>query len=520
MKNCRVIKLIRENIIISIIILLMMVIYGCRMFQNGPWYDELYTYYSFISRGVIYSAIHWPVPNNHVGYSVISSFFNIFGNPYISLRGVSFLASIANIILIYFFAIRFMDRIYGVLVAVLYVGANIVHMLAVQGRGYSLAVTCFLLSGLICHDICKIEESDICKVRSKIAFELIIFALTLTLGLYILPSSIYWVLPICITGGLYLLLEKKIHLLALLIISSLGAAICTLGLYGIIWLAIGSNLLCKNPESKYAGIYQLTIIKKAPIDALKTGIDYMLATPYIQSIERGEVLANLLGYFKDFFNQCYRGCGVVLILVFFAVIAFCLYRIIRAYLTRHSIKDKWIEIYLISMLVFVPFIMILQSVLPYKRVLSFFVVPMALGFLYLLNSILKTKKYLAGFFTMAVIVYTCFLMTTYDYIKPMADRENQIVKVLEKINPKEIDSICYTDDFQKYVLKFYYNLEPKEFDLEEASYVLVNKAMKDKEYESAVWPMLFSYDEKLLDIIEKGFKKVAETEEYQVYCRK
>ena len=74
---------IKEHIACILLITFMGIIYIYNMFANKPWYDELYTYYYFISRGPIYAAIHWPVPNNHVGYSVLSAFLDFFGNPYI-----------------------------------------------------------------------------------------------------------------------------------------------------------------------------------------------------------------------------------------------------------------------------------------------------------------------------------------------------------------------------------------------------------------------------------------------------
>ena len=78
------IKIGKEHTGILLFSIGMAIYYGWRMFALDPWYDELYTYYSFISKGPVYAAIHWPVPNNHVMYSVLSAFLNIFGNPYIS----------------------------------------------------------------------------------------------------------------------------------------------------------------------------------------------------------------------------------------------------------------------------------------------------------------------------------------------------------------------------------------------------------------------------------------------------
>ena len=67
----------KSNWAIVILVAVMAVIYGRMMYVNRPWYDELYTYYYFISKGPVYAAIHWPVPNNHIGYSVLSAFLDL-----------------------------------------------------------------------------------------------------------------------------------------------------------------------------------------------------------------------------------------------------------------------------------------------------------------------------------------------------------------------------------------------------------------------------------------------------------
>lgn len=77
----RIKAFIVENKLFSLFFLGMAVYYAVSMFAIKPWYDELYTYYSFISRGPVYAAIHWPVPNNHVFYSVLSAFLDYLGSP-------------------------------------------------------------------------------------------------------------------------------------------------------------------------------------------------------------------------------------------------------------------------------------------------------------------------------------------------------------------------------------------------------------------------------------------------------
>ena len=140
----RIKAFIVENKLFSLFFLGMAVYYAVSMFAIKPWYDELYTYYSFISRGPVYAAIHWPVPNNHVFYSVLSAFLDYLGNPYIGLRGVSFLMSCANMLLLYQFAKKFLNRFFSAGVVFLYVAVWQVNNLSVQGRGYTLAATCYL----------------------------------------------------------------------------------------------------------------------------------------------------------------------------------------------------------------------------------------------------------------------------------------------------------------------------------------------------------------------------------------
>lgn len=119
----RIKAFIVENKLFSLFFLGMAVYYAVSMFAIKPWYDELYTYYSFISRGPVYAAIHWPVPNNHVFYSVLSAFLDYLGNSYIGLRGVSFLMSCANMLLLYQFAKKFLNRFFSAGVVFLVCGS-------------------------------------------------------------------------------------------------------------------------------------------------------------------------------------------------------------------------------------------------------------------------------------------------------------------------------------------------------------------------------------------------------------
>ena len=94
-------RLRKEDAPFAVFFCAVMAYYVWRLFWIPPWYDELYTYESFIDQGVIYSMIHWPLPNNHVFYSALSALVNKLGSPYLGLRGVSLLASAGSLLLLY-----------------------------------------------------------------------------------------------------------------------------------------------------------------------------------------------------------------------------------------------------------------------------------------------------------------------------------------------------------------------------------------------------------------------------------
>ena len=71
----------RKNGLFALFFCAVTVYYVWRLFCIPPWYDELHTYENFIDRGMIYSMIHWPLPNNHVLYSALSALINHLGSP-------------------------------------------------------------------------------------------------------------------------------------------------------------------------------------------------------------------------------------------------------------------------------------------------------------------------------------------------------------------------------------------------------------------------------------------------------
>lgn len=522
-------QFLKENKIFVLFLTAMVIYYGVSMFLIKPWYDELYTYYSFISRGPVYAAIHWPVPNNHVCYSVLSAFLDKLGNPYLGLRGVSFLAACANLILLYLLACNMVNRYLAMGAVFLYAAIWQVNNLSVQGRGYTLSITCYLLSILCLYRICTKED-----VPRRTYF---VYACSLTGGLYTLVSSTYWVIPVCIAGGIVLLFRRKYKTLWKLIAASLTAACMTIFLYAVIWLAIGSNLLSKDPSGMYYGIYQVDIILKAPFEALKTGMDYMLATPYIQGDERSYIVAELFHYLSGVLHLFYANLGEVLVVVCGVLgVAALVYAIRNLMWMRQNEsfpcqaagvekaqESGWFfGIYLFVTVVMVPVMLIIQSVQPYYRVFSFLGVPVSLLLVLGCSGLCHLRKERAVLWSK----YLCVLLFAFcllklcgsSYHEQYAQRESEIAEILEK-EADEISTIFYMDDYQKYVLKFYYDQEPLEVSFEEAQYVLLPKEIYEEEYETPVWPILYGYGAIDTDVLKEEFVLIGESNSYELYKR-
>ena len=144
-QSCDRQKFDKVTAIFVLLFVFMAVYYGWRMFALTPWYDELYTYFYFISRGPVYAAIHWPLPNNHIGYSVLSACLNLFGNSYIALRGISYLSSLGSLLLLFAISRKCFERWFSLIPVFLYAGMRLVNQLSVQGRGYAFVALILVL---------------------------------------------------------------------------------------------------------------------------------------------------------------------------------------------------------------------------------------------------------------------------------------------------------------------------------------------------------------------------------------
>ena len=481
-------ELNREDVVFCLFFLMMAVYYGRRMFLLTPWYDELYTYYYFISRGPMYAAIHWPLPNNHVGYSTLSACLGIFGCAPVALRGVSYLCSLGSLVLLYRISKKYLTEGIALVPAFLFTGMYMVNQLAVQGRGYALVTFCYLMAVTSLYAIVAEKKNNKCNY--------IVFGTALVIALWAIPSSLYVVMPICLIGGFVLLLDRDYNRLFKLVIVSLISAVCVAGLYAILWLAIGSNLLSKTPDGPFYTAGHIDIILHAPLRALWEGIGYMLDTPYIQSMTREAFWGQAGHWLKTLFGlQLSPGAGLLgngmcaLLLAGLLTASVCL--------LRRPKKVFW-EWYFVLTAVLLAVSLVIQCKLPYQRVFSFLGVWAALLTGWLAENLfavlgkLSDARFKRGVgdgirkggkilvYAAAGVSWAFALadMTAYSM------RDELIVDAYEQIEIEDTDIIAVTDCDQEYLLLYLYGIRDEQItrNIEEADIVLLDKALLGKPY--------------------------------------
>lgn len=527
-------RVMKEDAVFWGLFLLMAVYYGYRLFCLTPWYDELYTYYCFISKGPIYAAIHWPLPNNHVGYSALSGILDYCGNSYIGLRGLSYIAALANIRILYLIMKKFVKGWLPVCTVILYVSMNLVNQMAVQGRGYTLGITCYLIALFCLIKICEEEKP------SKLIYWG--YVLGLTLGLYAVSSHIYWVVPLCLAGGIFLLTESlkagkeenvfflKTHKgkrLIQLILASFAAAILTIGLYAIIWVSIGSNLLVKDAQSSFFGMGHVAMILKAPFAAIARGMEYMLDTPYIQSEERAGFVGRLGSFFVSLSGYYYSSIKWIVLGIFIFGIIYLGYLLLKSRKQKTDITNL-LYTFLLTGILFVPICLLIQCKRPYYRVFTYGGVLLAILIGVLLEKGLSRlkerglaakKKQIVDYIVLLLVMVLgikCLAFSGYNGQYSMS--EYYIQDALEHGNVENRNNLCVTDCNQQYLLYFLYGIRCENQVVEGSDLLLLDKRMTDPEFDEMIWEFYQYYSTLPWDYIENNMEQIYENEGYVLYA--
>ena len=452
-------KILKENIFFVFIGVAMSIYYLYRLFMITPWYDEVYTYLSFIDKGFFYSITHWPLPNNHILFSALSTLLRPAG-VYIALRGVSYISAMGTLVVIYIFMKHIFGKGIATVGVMLYTVLNSVNTLAIQGRGYSFATFCFALSIYFVYQIIWSSEKTI-----KYYF---LFSLSLFMGLYTLVSSVYWVMAICICGGLLLLIQKRNREFLKLIVFALLAAVMTFFAYSIVWMAIGSNNIIDNWIG-YEHESHVSMILHRPFLCLVEGFKLMANNPYMQGIENRSVFLrdfiyfgrNILNSFFDVQSNllCYIFVGVV---IYLAVLYG--FRAVRQFTDKQNKDIKSIDMVVVlsGVGVLVMFLVLfVQCAYPFERVFSFMGIILVIQaglFLYWLQCLCDKfyKKFLVSKIICGMVIVVCALML----LSPAYNREYSSLDysahdAIKQIEWEGADSYMTNDIFAKQQVEYH-----------------------------------------------------------------
>ena len=336
-----------------------------------------------------------------------------------------------------------------------------------------------------------------------------------------------------------------------LILTSMISAVCTAGLYGIVWLAIGSNLLVKTEGSAFYGMGHTAVILQEPFTALKTGIEYMLATPYIQSVGRQGFLEKFTAWLRNLLNEYYTGGAAILAAGLVLCMFGTLYQIIRkvqdgGYRRKVERPDYsgFMAVYLAVGILSIPLLLIMLSSLPYYRVFSFAGVILAFAAVWLMERLIRGLKdkvsektghssescrriwqYLPGAVAALCGILCAALLLSPAYRAQYSGREAAIEDAYAQIEWPEVDKVAVTDCDQEYLLLFLYGIDEKRIagTPEEADAVLADKYLLLGNSEEAPeatgdrWKLYTTPEEFARFVEAAGLTPVYENERFVVF---
>lgn len=543
-----------ETIAVTLFIIGMGAYYLWRMFAITPVFEELYTYYNFISRGPVYSALHWTMPNDHIGYAVIASLLTLLGNSYISLRGISFICAIVNLILIYRITARYYSHGLPLATTILYASMNMVNEFSVQGRGYTLANTCFLASIILLGDICRAGDSR------KPHFKLLGFFMVL--GIYTVPISVLWALPTCVAAFAFLFINgmrsrsvyenssENIYYRKLKGILGVFAVsvVATVFLYSAVWLSLGSNLLvnAENALEMYSGL-KSSVILRSPGKAWFTGADLMMSQAYVQRMDKETFSRQFGNWIFEVIERITPGVSMLVIIFLITGITVLLVECIRHFEYSRTV----LSLIIIFNFILVGFMLIIRHELPYAESFFFGGVLISLCICGVLEKIInygiriynsiventdfestahkeieiinKNDNWYNSVFVylpvLVIFVYFLVRISGQQFNMQLGERENDLYNSLYVANVSNKNRIAALDCDQRYLLKFGWDIDCLNTDVTGCDLVILDKVLLEDEYLGENhWKFYAFHDDINWDYMESMHVRY-ENENFLVYTR-
>lgn len=215
-----------------------------RVLQMGApiSHDEAFTYTSFASRPFSTILSDYSSPNNHMLHTLLVKVSTgIFGAGIWQLRLPALLAGIAVLPLFYLFARAMFNRYIALIGLALLAGSGGLIEYSALGRGYSLGWVFFLCALLAGRHFAKTNNT----------FSAVTVGVSCALGMWTVPTSMYWAATVFVWLMLYLggkyssSLQQRI---AKLLLSVAVFLVLTLLFYSPVLIVHGLPYLMSHPE--------------------------------------------------------------------------------------------------------------------------------------------------------------------------------------------------------------------------------------------------------------------------------
>lgn len=455
--------------------------------------DELSTFELFIEKGALFSATNYPYPNNHVLYSVLSSWlFGICGSPEIGLRGICVIACIINIFLLCYILKLFVNKYIAILGGFLYVGNSLINVQLVQGRGYTLTFTFLLLGLLALYHICVDDKQPHLKW-------FLLYMLSLFGGLYTIPAFLYCVVALSLTGGFYLLSLKKFDILKRLISFSVAAAFLTVIAY--LPILLWEGYLSVHQADVNVSFKQLVL--EHPIELAFSGMGKITNNEWTSPTGVNQItsLSMIAERFLDIYSSFYKigeTSGIGKIFSSLCVLGAFITSLIGG--TNKNLNIKFMAVFNLSAYISVFGVILVQQALPFHRVLAYLAIPTVIGFCMLVSFMYKKKMIFAKLLFLTALVGAIISILSIDYNNAYIDDYNtdkQITESLKSIDMSQVDSVLFGTEYQHQHMNFYakkYHWNYIENDYETPDLIMLNTYQMEPGFQAKTWPDYINYD--------------------------
>lgn len=183
-------KLTIQEKILLLIAVIMILIHQAYVYRTMPGgVDESFSYLFFSSQGIGVTLTHYPAPNNHVFYNLISNFWNwVISDAILAVRATPFLSFWLMEVVLFAFLLR-KNNFTTAYFTVLFAGLGFSQsMFSVHGRGYMVCAFFAVLAFL----------SFLMYLQKNHSLYLWLWGVACILGFWTLPTFLYIMLAFCV----------------------------------------------------------------------------------------------------------------------------------------------------------------------------------------------------------------------------------------------------------------------------------------------------------------------------------